>query len=88
MAAQFAQENHLAAIIGMKTSGRLVTRRASKLGFAYRLVIPIAAYVSAQGVQIEGTGVTPDTSIPWSFEEGEAGTDTQLLGAVEAPHAA
>jgi hypothetical protein len=34
MVAQFAQENGLATIVGMKTPGRLVTRRASKLGFA------------------------------------------------------
>jgi len=33
MVAQFAQENQLATIVGMKTAGRLVTRRASKLGF-------------------------------------------------------
>jgi carboxyl-terminal processing protease len=83
MVAQFAQENHLATIVGMKTSGRLVTRRASKLGFGYRLVIPIAAYVSARGAQIEGAGVTPDISIPWSFEDGGAGADTQLQGAIE-----
>ena len=88
MVAQFAQENHLATIVGMKTSGRLVTRRASKLGFGYRLVIPIAAYVSAHGAQIEGTGVTPDIPIPWSFEGGGAGMDPQLQGAIEVLHAA
>jgi carboxyl-terminal processing protease len=83
MVAQFAQENHLATIVGMKTSGRLVTRRASKLGFGYRLVIPIAAYVSAQGTQIEGTGVTPDILIPWSFDDAGEDIDTQLQGAID-----
>jgi C-terminal processing protease CtpA/Prc len=83
MVAQFAQENQLATIVGMKTAGRLVTRRASKLGFGYRLVIPIAAYVSARGIQIEGSGVTPDISIPWSFEDAEAGADSQLNGAID-----
>jgi carboxyl-terminal processing protease len=43
MVVQFAQENGLAIVVGMKTAGRLVTRRASRLGFGYRLVIPIAA---------------------------------------------
>jgi carboxyl-terminal processing protease len=84
MVAQFAQENRLATIVGMKTPGRLVTRRASKLGFGYRLVIPIAAYVSAKGTQIEGNGITPDISIPWSFEDAAAGIDRQLMGAVDA----
>jgi C-terminal processing protease CtpA/Prc len=88
MVAQFAQENRLATIVGMKTSGRLVTRRASKLGFGYRLVIPIAAYVSARGTQIEGKGVTPDVSIPWSFEGADAGKDSQLQGAIDLLRAA
>jgi len=88
MVAQFAQENQLATIVGMKTAGRLVTRRASRLGFGYRLVIPIAAYVSAQGTQIEGKGVTPDISIPWSFEDAETGADTQLQGAIDVLDAA
>ena len=83
MVAQFAQENGLATIIGMKTAGRLVTRRASKLGFGYRLVIPIAAYVSAKGTQIEGNGITPDISIPWSFDDTAAGVDRQLESAIE-----
>ena len=88
MVAQFAQENGLASIVGMKTPGRLVTRRASKLGFGYRLVIPIAAYVSAKGAQIEGNGVTPDISIPWSYEDAAAGIDRQLDGAIAALAAA
>jgi len=88
MVAQFAQENQLATIVGMKTAGRLVTRRASKLGFGYQLVIPIAAYVSAKGAQIEGNGVVPDIAIPWSFEDATAGVDRQLDGAIGALAAA
>lgn len=88
MVAQFAQENRLATIVGMKTAGRLVTRRASKLGFGYRLVIPIAAYVSAKGTQIEGNGITPDISIPWSFDDTASGIDRQMEGAIEALRAA
>jgi len=88
MVTQFAQENQLATIIGMKTAGRLVTRRASKVGFGYRLVIPIAAYVSAKGTQIEGNGVTPDIPIPWSFEDASAGIDRQLSSAIDALRAA
>lgn len=88
MVAQFAKENDLATIVGMKTAGRLVTRRASRLGFGYRLVIPIAAYVSAKGTQIEGNGITPDISIPWSSEDASAGLDRQLDGAIDALRAA
>ena len=88
MVAQFAKENHLATIVGMKTAGRLVTRRASRLGFGYHLVIPIAAYVSAKGTQIEGNGITPDISVPWSLEDATAGIDRQLNSALEALRAA
>ena len=43
------------------------------LGSPIRLVTSIAAYVSAKGTQIEGSGITPDTSTPWSCEEAAAG---------------
>jgi len=84
MVAQFAQENQLALIVGTKTPGRLVSRSAFKLGYGYRLVIPVAAYVSANGTQIEGRGIVPDRLIPWSFTDAVEGTDNQLNAAVDS----
>ena len=84
MLAQFAQENRLATIVGSKTPGRLVSRSASKLGFGYRLVVPVAAYVSAKGTQIEGNGITPNNEVPWSFTEAVEGRDNQLAAATQA----
>jgi carboxyl-terminal processing protease len=78
MLAQFAQENALATIVGTKTPGRLVSRSATKLGSGYRLVVPVAAYMSAKGTQIEGKGITPDISVPWSFPDALEGNDNQL----------
>lgn len=83
MLAQFAQENRLATIVGTKTPGRLVSRTASKLGLGYRLVVPVAAYVSAKGTQIEGTGISPDVSVPWSFSDAVNGRDNQLAAAIQ-----
>lgn len=83
MVVQFAQENGLAKIIGSRTPGRLVSRKASKLGFGYRLVVPVAAYISAKGTQIEGKGIKPDVEIPWSFTDATAGRDNQLDAALE-----
>ena len=83
MVAQFAQENNLASIVGTKTPGRLVSRSATKLGFGYRLVVPVAAYVSAKGKQIEGNGIVPDVNVPWSFTDAVAGRDNQLTEAME-----
>ncbi|WP_263385880.1 S41 family peptidase [Granulicella arctica] len=84
MVAQFAQENKLAIIAGAKTPGRLVSRSATKLGSGYRLIVPVAAYISAKGTQIEGKGITPDIEIPWSYTDAAAGRDNQLETAVEA----
>ncbi len=84
MLAQFAQENGLATIVGTKTPGRLVSRSATKLGSGYRLIVPVAAYVSAKGKQIEGSGITPDVSVPWLFSEALAGKDNQLSAAIDA----
>jgi carboxyl-terminal processing protease len=81
MVAQFAQENRLAIIIGEKTPGRLVTRSAFKLGSGYRLVIPIAAYVSAKNIRIEGVGITPDVPAAWDFRSAASGEDNQLRSA-------
>jgi C-terminal processing protease CtpA/Prc len=78
MVAQFAQENRLAVISGEKTPGRLASRSAFKLGFGYRLVVPVAAYFSAKGNRIEGVGITPDAPIPWSFPHAAQGNDSQL----------
>jgi carboxyl-terminal processing protease len=79
MVAQFAQENHLAVIAGEKTPGRLVSRSAFKLGFGYRLVIPVAAYVSAKNTRIEGVGITPDVPTSWSFGSAVSDEDNQLF---------
>jgi carboxyl-terminal processing protease len=79
MVAQFAQENRLAVIAGEKTPGRLVTRSAFKLGSGYRLVIPVAAYVSAKNTRIEGIGITPDVPASWSFKSAVSDEDNQLL---------
>jgi len=78
MVAQFAKERGLAVIAGEKTPGRLVSRSAFKLGFGYRLVVPVAAYVSAQGNRIEGMGITPDVSSLWSFRSAASDRDNQL----------
>jgi C-terminal processing protease CtpA/Prc len=91
MVAQFAKENRVAMIVGEKTPGRLVSRSAFKLGFGYRLVVPVAAYVSAKGNRIEGVGITPDVQVTWFFTSAITEKDNQLdavvkqLGALEPP---
>lgn len=83
MLVQFAQENGLATVVGSKTPGRLVSRSATKLDAGYRLIVPVAAYVSAKEKQIEGNGIAPDVVVPWSFTEAIDGKDNQLASAIE-----
>jgi C-terminal processing protease CtpA/Prc len=83
MVAQFAKENRVAVIVGEKTPGRLVSRSAFKLGFGYRLVVPVAAYVSAKGNRIEGFGITPDLPVTWSFTGAITDKDNQLDAVVK-----
>ena len=45
MVAAFASEYRLATLVGTKTAGRLVATSAFKVGFGYRLVLPVAAYL-------------------------------------------
>ena len=83
MLTQFAQENGLATVVGTHTPGCLVSRSAFKIGHGYRVVIPVAAYLSWNGQKIEGNGITPDVPIDWSYENAILGTDSQLEGALK-----
>jgi carboxyl-terminal processing protease len=83
MLAQFAKENHLATIVGARTRGHLVSRSAFPIGHGYQLVVPVAAYTSWQGMQIEGNGVEPDLASAWSYEDAIEQRDSQLEEALQ-----
>ena len=87
MVTQFAQENQLAAVVGTKTPGHLVARKAFKLGLGYRLTIPIAAYLSWSGNRVEGKGIAPDIPVEWSYESAVQGVDNQLEKAIQVAQA-
>lgn len=83
MVAQFAKENQLATIVGTHTRGQLTARTGFSIGHGYQLVIPVAAYRSWHGQQIEGNGIEPDVEIPWSYEAALEQRDSQLEKALE-----
>jgi carboxyl-terminal processing protease len=83
MVAAFASEYQLATLVGMKTPGRLVATSAFKVGFGYRVVLPVAAYYTWQGNNLEGRGVVPDVEEPVSPEALWEGRDNQLNRAIE-----
>lgn len=81
MVAAFASEYGLATLVGNKTPGRLVATSAFKVGFGYRVALPVAAYYTWQGTNLEGRGVEPDVSEPISPEALWRGEDNQLARA-------
>jgi C-terminal processing protease CtpA/Prc len=83
MVAAFASEYGLATLVGTKTAGRLVATSAFKVGYGYRIVIPVAAYYTWHGNSLEGTGVTPTIEEPFLPEAVWNGQDNQLARAVD-----
>jgi len=82
MVAAFASEYGLATLVGVRTPGRLVATSAFKVGYGYRIAIPVAAYYTWHGNNLEGKGVTPTIEEPFSPEAVWTGHDNQLARAV------
>jgi carboxyl-terminal processing protease len=87
MVAAFASEYQLATLVGSRTAGRLVATSAFKVGFGYRVVMPVAKYFTWHGTNLEGQGVSPSIAEPFSFEASRNGVDNQLERAVESVRA-
>ncbi len=83
MVAAFASEERLAHLVGVKTPGRLVGASSFKVGYGYRVALPVAAYFTWARQNLEGVGVAPDTECDISFEELRSGRDPQLERAQE-----
>lgn len=83
MVAAFAEENHLATIVGAKSPGRLLSGGAFKVGAGYILGLPVAAYLTWQGRMVENHGINPTVPVPLSREALREDRDTQLEKAVE-----
>lgn len=83
MVAGFASENHLATVVGTKTAGRLVATSSFKVGYGYRVALPVAAYYTWQDRNLEGVGVRPDVDEPFSPDACACGVDSQLDRALE-----
>jgi carboxyl-terminal processing protease len=83
MVAGFASEYGLATLVGTKTAGRLVVATSAfKVGFGYRIALPVAAYFTWKGTNLEGRGVSPDVEEPVSPQSLWSGKDNQLDRAV------
>lgn len=83
MVAAFAQENNVGTIVGIKTAGRLLSGSVFKVGHGYILGLPVAAYLTWQGVLLEGKGVSPDQCVELSWEMLKGGRDPQMERALD-----
>ncbi|HKE85456.1 MAG TPA: S41 family peptidase [Vicinamibacterales bacterium] len=81
MVAGFAVENGLATLVGVRTAGRLVAPSAFKVGEGYRVVLPVAAFFTWAGTNLEGRGVEPTESVHLSLDALREGHDTQVARA-------
>ena len=81
MVSAFAAENNLATIVGTKTAGRLMGASAFKVGFGYRVALPIAAYRTWQGKMLEGVGVCPEIEVCFDTNAHVTSRDPQLDAA-------
>jgi carboxyl-terminal processing protease len=86
MVAGFASEYGLATLVGTKTAGRLVATSAFKVGFGYRVALPVAAYFTWKGTNLEGNGVVPDIEerlLPQSLWNGEDNQHERALTCMD-----
>jgi hypothetical protein len=78
MIVAFARENKLAAIIGEKTAGRLLSATSVNVGNGFRLALPTGAYHTWKGAVLEGTPIEPGKSVQFDWRERRRRRDVQL----------
>ena len=84
MITAFAVENGVATVVGSRTAGRLLGGSSFKVGFGYRIALPVVAYRTWQDARLEGKGIEPTVSAAFLPEALRNGMDTQLNAAKEA----
>lgn len=82
MVAAFASEYRLAHLVGTKTPGKLVAASSFKVGYGYRVALPVGAYYTWQGTKLEGRGVAPDFQESVTAEDLLQGEDISLAKAL------
>ncbi|HUN85713.1 MAG TPA: S41 family peptidase [Terracidiphilus sp.] len=84
MIVAFARENKLAAIIGERTAGRLLSSTSVKVGKGFRLALPTGAYYTWKGSVLEGAPMEPDHVVDFDWRERRSQkSDRQLDYAID-----
>ncbi len=83
MVAAFAQENHLATLVGTTTAGEVMGGANFTVGEGYRLRIPVTTWQTWNGMHIEGIGIQPDIPVGFFPDAAEQGRDPELETAIQ-----
>lgn len=75
-----------AKLIGEQTFGKGSVNHIRELSNGGALYVTIARWLTPNGEQIEGVGLTPDIPITISQADIDAGRDTQLFAAIDYLH--
>jgi len=75
-----------AKLIGEQTFGKGSVNHIRELSNGGALYVTIARWLTPNGEQIEGVGLTPDIPVTLSKEDIDAGRDTQLFAAIDYLH--
>ena len=57
------QQYGLGTLVGTKTAGNMMSGRFFKVSRKLRLFLPVADYITAEGVRLDQLGVTPDVQV-------------------------
>jgi len=83
MVAAFASETKSAILAGTKTPGRVTGAKSFALLHGYHCAIPVAAYRTWAGTNLEGVGVSPDIHSPVDATALRSGRDGAVTVAEE-----
>jgi carboxyl-terminal processing protease len=78
------QENGRAMIIGQQTCGCVLAADREKLPGGGEITISIFGYLTSRGRRLEGSGVSPDRSVPLRLSDLRQKRDAALLEAEQA----
>lgn len=77
------RDNQRATLIGETTFGKGAVNRLRPLSDGGALYVTIARWLTPNGEQIEGVGLSPDIAVPLTEEAIEAQRDDQLFAAID-----
>lgn len=77
------QESKRGRLVGRTTSGAVLVSYALKLPEDFRMSLAVRDYLTPNGRRLEGKGVAPDVSVPFTMDDVRRKRDPDLAQALE-----